>query len=421
MDTALQQEWYSKGQVYAQAVNEMVAYTDKHGWDSWKGEEPKDKRSHLAEAVLNSLKAANAQGQVARFREQFPPAHLPFVQMLDQQGQSIQNIHFSDNERLVFTVGSSYQEQPTYILDGQTLRPLKEARCVGKSLENDVFALNMRSRKILLTQGQEGQVLHIFDLPHPNITVTDLLPFPDGKAVLLVSSGGIYYLSEERTQLMMPGPEELEEYFYDETEGDSLHILDMEHAAISPSGNFFCLGHQSSDHLVYNRQLELIAELPPESSYPHFALFAKDESQLIMNACHFYNGATYGVSTKDLPDFRTAEWPSEEERFQTIDEACRVYAGVATKDYYILGDAYGYIRAFDKKGNNLWRYFLGSTISGMALSPDENTLAVGTYAGILHKLKLNKGHRDTHTIGNGKHYEEFRLLMWKEENQALFW
>ena len=99
----------------------------------------------------------------------------------------------------------------------------------------------------------------------------------------------------------------------------------------------------------------------------------------------------------------------------------RVYVGTTTKDYYILGDAYGYIKAFDKNGNCIWRHYLGSTISGITISDNEQTLWVSTYAGILHKLKLGKRHRDTHTIGNGNHYEDFRLILWKDEEKELWW
>jgi hypothetical protein len=98
-----------------------------------------------------------------------------------------------------------------------------------------------------------------------------------------------------------------------------------------------------------------------------------------------------------------------------------VYAGVATGFGYILGDAFGYIRAFTKDGRKLWRHFLGSTITGMAISDNGQTLWVGTAAGIVHKLLLGKGHRDTHTIGNGDHYEAFRMIFWKGERTPLIW
>lgn len=99
----------------------------------------------------------------------------------------------------------------------------------------------------------------------------------------------------------------------------------------------------------------------------------------------------------------------------------RVYVGLASRNFYILGDAYGYIKAIDKDGNELWAHYLGSTISGMTISDDQKTLWVGSSSGILHKLILGKGHRDNHTIGNGNHYEEFRLLIWKNEPQIWKW
>jgi hypothetical protein len=65
------------------------------------------------------------------------------------------------------------------------------------------------------------------------------------------------------------------------------------------------------------------------------------------------------------------------------------------------------------------RYYIGGTISAMAVSEDARTLYVGGYAGGLHQLKLDAGHRDNHTIGSGNHYEECRWLFWKSEAGPL--
>ncbi len=60
-------------------------------------------------------------------------------------------------------------------------------------------------------------------------------------------------------------------------------------------------------------------------------------------------------------------------------------------------------------------------ISGIAVSEDEKVLWVGTHAGALHKLIVDKGVRDTHTIGTSQLFEEFRLLIWKDEPQVWQW
>ena len=126
-----------------------------------------------------------------------------------------------------------------------------------------------------------------------------------------------------------------------------------------------------------------------------------------------------GVKSEDLEGLNIEPW-QESGLFQVIDDSMRVYHGVAHRDIYILGDAGGYIRAIDRNGAQIWRHFLGSTISGMAISDDGETLWVATCAGVIHKLLIGKGHRDNQTIGNGNHFEDFRLILWKGES-ALLW
>ena len=155
-----------------------------------------------------------------------------------------------------------------------------------------------------------------------------------------------------------------------------------------------------------------------QSSYPHFCLFSADDTQLITNSCHFYNGVTIGVDRALLKcglEVEAYSYDEEgEQNFTLIDDAMRVYAGVATRDFYILGDAYGYIKAVGKDGRKIWRHYLGGTIKSMALSEDGGVLFVGTYGGRLHKLRLGAG-QDRHTIGNGNHKEEFRLIAYEDK------
>lgn len=83
----LKEKWQSQGENYAQAVNEMVAFAEEHGWENWKGKEPEDKRSDIAPEVFSLLKKANQENQVEAFRENFPPAFLPFAEMLEEKNK----------------------------------------------------------------------------------------------------------------------------------------------------------------------------------------------------------------------------------------------------------------------------------------------------------------------------------------------
>lgn len=412
-NTKIQEEWFSEGEQYATEINEMIDFGEKNGWENWKGKEPEDKRAHLAQNIFDLLKSANQNRDTENFRVFFPPAHTPIIPLLENRSQSIEHLQFISDQKIVFLTGTSYEQRKAYLLDHDEITELDEnIYAIGKSKQNNVFAI-AADHKISLYKGWDGALINEFPLDQTaEYGITELIPFNDGSKVILVTSEGIYLVSQKEEKLIHPLNEDDEE--------DWSPNIDMENAALSYDNSYIVVGDQSYDHRILDPEGNTLGTIGAQSSYPHFCLFAKDDSQLITNSCHFYNGITIGISSDQYVE-ADIEAYTESDDYVVINEEMRVYAGVAAKDYYILGDAYGYIKAFDKKGNTIWRHFLGSTISGMTLSDDEEMLWVAAHSGILHKLKLGKGHRDTHTIGNGNHYEEFRLLIWKNEPQIWKW
>ncbi|WP_103070400.1 hypothetical protein [Aquimarina sediminis] len=406
------EEWNTLGNTYATGINEMVAFGEKHGWDKWKGEEPKDERGYLADEVYRLLKEANENGTVEEFRTNYPPAHSPLIKLLQKKSQNIEQLHFINNEKIIFLVGTAYQNRQAYILnENKTIELDSSIRAIGKSKKNNVFAI-LANNRIATTQGWEGEIIETFILDQTkDIGVTELIPFNDGLKLLLTTSEGIYIISKSHEEMIHPIPDPEDE------EWDP--YIDMENATLSNDNQFIVVGDQGADHRILNVKGEQIGEIGPQSSYPHYCLFSKDDSQLITNSCHFYNGITIGVDTDTITGLKIEAY-EESETYKVIDDGMRVYTGLTTKEYYILGDAYGYIKAFDKEGKCVWRHFLGSTISSLTISDDEKTLWVGSCSGMIHKLRLGKGHRDNHTIGDGNHFEEFRLILWKEE-PILMW
>lgn len=409
----IQEEWNSKGENYAREINEMVEFGEKNGWENWKGKEPEDKREHLAEAVISQLKKANIEKNIERFRNDFPPSHTPIISFLEKQSQSIKQLHFINEQKIVFLIGSAYQKRQAYLLNNDhTLELDKSINAIGKSKQNNIFAIATES-KISTFKGWEGELISEFTLNEiAKLGITELIPFNDGNRLLIVTSEGIYLVSKNEEKLIHPLNEENEE--------DWSSNIDMENATLSNDNRYIVVGDQCYDHRILDSNGNTLGSIGPQSSYPHFCLFSKDDSQLITNSCHFYNGVTISIDSDRFNGINIEAY-TESEDYKVIDEEMRVYVGLATRDYYILGDAYGNIKAFDKNGNKIWRHFLGSTISGMTISDDQQTLWVGSSSGILHKLRIDKGHRDNHTIGNGNHYEEFRLLIWKNEPQIWKW
>lgn len=409
----IKEEWNLLGEKYTSEVNAMVEFGEKNGWEKWKGKEPTDKRDHLAAEVITRLKEANQNGTVTQFRADFPPAHSPLIEYLKAQGQSIEQLHYIENEKIVFLSGASYQKRQAYLLDGDKVIELESSiDAIGKSKRNNVFAI-AADQKIVTTQGWQGDVICIFHLNSTKIkAITDLIPFNDGKKVLLVSSDGIYILSENSEVLIHPVPDI-------DDEGWSSDI-DMENATFSNDNQYIVVGDQCSDHRILDQDLEEVGSIGPQSAYPHFCLFSADDEQLVTNSCHFYNGVTIGASTSTLKGLHIEAY-EKDNSYPVIDDNMRVYAGIAVNDHYILGDAHGYIKAFSKDGKCIWKHYVGSTISGITISDDQKFLWVGSNSGMLHKLKLRGGHRDLQTIGNGPHFEEFRLIIWKGEEKILKW
>ena len=290
-----------------------------------------------------------------------------------------------------------------YLLEGErVIGVADDVIAVGKSKRNEIYAL-LRRGEVELIKGYDGkgggEFIAKFSC-EATISYEDveILPFNDGSKALLVSCDGIFLVCDGGAKLIHPVRKE---YAY----------IAMANAALSNDNELIALGDQDEGHFVTNAQGEMLGEIYPQSSYPHFCLFSADDTQLITNSCHFYNGVTIGVDRAALK--RGAQIYRDRD-FTLVDDEMRVYAGVATQDFYILGDAYGYIRAVGKDGRKIWRHYLGGTIKSMALSEDGSVLFVGTYGGRLHKLCLGAG-QDSHTIGNGNHKEEFRLIAYEDK------
>jgi hypothetical protein len=413
MNKSLQTSWEAKGHLYANEIKAMIEAGELPGPDNRNGEKPADDRCELALEVLSLLKKANKEGTIDTFRTQFSPAYAPFLHIIQEQGQSIENLCFISDNTIAFVIGTAYEKRKAYILSDRTVVRLNDTiQSIGKSLQNGIFAI-ADNNSVITYKGWRGKKIFEFKLPEgEEPAISQVIPFNDGLSVLLISSEGIYLLTTRGNTMIHPIPDA------DDQEWTS--YIDMEHATLSHDNTFIALGDQCSAHRILNRYGQEIAAIAPQSTYPHYALFSKDGQQVVLNSCHFYNGITIGVPTSDIHGLQTETY-TDNYKHTVIDKSSRIYTAVATSTYYIFGDAAGYIKAFDKEGNNLWYYFLGDTIISMTLSDDEKTLWVASCSGMIHTLKLNAGQRDNHIIGNGNHYEEFRIIFWKNEPHHLIW
>lgn len=190
----LQRKWFTQGEKYAKAINEMVAFGKKHGWDQWKGEEAEDKRAPLIDAVIAQLKQANQANTIDAFRVDFPPAYEPMLPLLEEKSQYIGDIVTIDADTVAFLAGTSYEVRTPYLIKGTEVEVLDHTiKGMGKAMRGTVIALAY-SDKIVTHQGWNGSVIAEFKLNE--IAISKLIPFNDGKRVLVVSTQGVYLVEE---------------------------------------------------------------------------------------------------------------------------------------------------------------------------------------------------------------------------------
>src|SRR5688572_24685721 len=105
----------------------MIAFGETHGWSNWKGEEPIDNRDHLASPILSLLRKANKEGTIDEFRTHFPPAHAPFINNIQEQGQSIENLCYINDNKIAFVIGAAYEKRQAYLLTNRTVEKLRDS------------------------------------------------------------------------------------------------------------------------------------------------------------------------------------------------------------------------------------------------------------------------------------------------------
>jgi hypothetical protein len=429
-------EWRDKVLAYAANVNAFVARGLSIGWEAAGREPPEPDLGHLVPNFIEALRHANERGTFGLLREEWPPAHAPLIPWLQKHGRAIPLVRFLDDGSLVARIGTQYEKEAKSVhIRGDTVLELPTVAAFGRSPNRKYFAF-AREDGIEIREGWTGQRTALCPWPsgtedvpsdfevsafeqHP--TPTRLVPFPDGGRVLLVSGDGIFVLAPNSVRRLLPTREQLRDHFSwlrEKYPTDPLTCsIDMEHGSVSNDGTLIAVGEQSSAHLLFDSDLQLVLQLAPASEYPHHAVFSADDTVLALNSCHFYSGTTVGIATAALRNRANA---SAQEPFQLQDGA-RVYAAVARNDEFIVGDASGYVRAFDTTGRYRWQQFIGSSVGDIDLSADGRHLAVSTYAGFLSIFRLDAGEQHPYQIGNGNHLEECRWIFWKGERAPLIW
>jgi WD40 repeat protein len=428
--------WKEEGAAYAKALNDYMRRGQAEGWDKVERLQIEDHRSKLADDVYQLLKQANQAKEFKQFRKNFPPAYDPFDAYHKNSTVSFTSLLFIDNERLAVGTANSIDGARTWLISGERICQIPQTNVFGISPDRAYIA---KLKPQAMTLHKSWDAPPVVTLPWPANGVSfegsiplksyphtvSLIPFPDGKRVLLAGTDGIFVITSDSAQLLHPCAEKLREEFthWRSQSPEANLVLDvpMGHAALSKDGRYIAVGSQDSTHLILDgKTYKPLADIGNIMDYPHLACFSDDGTQAAFNSCHFYSGCTIGVLLTKIRDLKTPAFELKAPLVELQAES-RAYAAVSTGNLYIIGDALGHLWAFDTSGRHHWRWFLGSTIQSLALSPDGKQLAVASHSGTLHILELNADAIDPYSIGTGGHRELRRWIFWEYPNTPLLW
>ncbi|MDY8045415.1 hypothetical protein UY416_03810 [Paenibacillus polymyxa] len=396
-------------------------------WQQEQSEPNQDERPKMAKDIFRMIREANQAGEMEQLRREIPAASWPLTPAFEEALQAVRPIAFvNGGNEVILHAGNPRERGTIYVTGKDRILQIPGLHRVGCSPDGTYFALvdgqgiRIVRQPDLNLQGEETAHFQWKDIQgrlkasipdleclgdeeHPEDILDEVIPFGDGQRLLLVCGYGVYLLAGDQVDLIHPKASERRKLELEDT------IVDMAHGAVSRDGRWIAYGSQMSEHMLMDLSDKTVHTLEPSFSYPHYALFSKDDLDVWYNACHFYNGATIQVSIAEVEQGlaqNKEEWPM-------MNEEMRVYAATALTQGSILGDAYGYLRLIDREGRELWRYFVGSTISGLAVTPDESMLAVGTYGGMLHLIDLQSGTKDEYSIGTAPIHETARWVIWR--------
>lgn len=351
------------------------------------------------EEVISLLRKANQEGETETFRKLFPPSHDLLVGELDRLGQTIANVVLTEDNTILFRVGNEKEEGCLYYIKNNQVASIPTAAYAGISKDKQQIGIAYQT-DIRLYAG-DGKQIQTFQWPeeaeeNKNVyQVKSLIPFRNGKKILLVTVGGIFVLDPDGSSLLIHPQNEVPEH------------LDMVHGDVSPRDGLIAVGDQDSDHIVLDAMYgyEESEVIEKELSYADFALFNGDGSYVLMNSCQMYDGASVilGMDTDDVTD---------------VELSGRFTAGTSWDKAFIVGDINGNLYSINPDGTWNWTYYVGSTVKGMDISRDGKKLIVGTSAGMLHLLQLEYEEEN----GEVKKITEVkRFAAWKGEETVYKW
>ncbi len=387
--------WVKEGRAFSTALNAYVDRVYAVGVNK-AGPEPSDTREDMADYVREQLAALNAKGEHRRARELFPPAYEPFT--YEPLGREVNQIKRLADGRTIVRVDAD-----VYVVERDRITSVPDVTFFAMSPDRRFVAKGYDDR-IDVHEGWDGAKLRTIPLtPKLRNSTSQVHLTADGDALLLAGEGGIFWVSEGGSRLLMP-----------EGRDDDEISLSYPHAALSPNGRFVALGCQDSSHELIDRKTGTRHRFNTVSSYPHFAMFHDSRPEVLFNSVHGLYGS--GSVLANVDEIAT----NKGEQVRLFDRRSWLFSAAPLTDAYLLGDRGGYVWCIGVDGKQRFYLFLGSSLTAMDVTPDKKTLLVGSIAGYVIEIDLTAPGRDPMLLTNGNVKETARWIFWRGHDPMIW-
>ena len=432
--------WIERGKKYTETVNRYHAAMDKRQTEIEAGKKPPeipepkdDPRKGIAKEVLRVAKLVlptASVAEIAQWRAAFPFGYDAFIKAYADDSCSVEQCFALDSSDYAIIIKNFNGHKFSLgVKRGNEWKFDPSIHCVGRSHHRKTWAF-ANANDIETRDGFDGKKIHAFAYPRGNEGLPAwlklgptkeaqradvIVPFIDGKRVLLANETGVYLLdataSKATEKVKRLHPQEFNKegpytWGKNKDESDSALSLSMVHVALSPDEKYIALGEQDSSHMLLNVQGKVIATADV-GNYPHYALFDRTSKHVLFNECHFYSGITSVVALSQVAPTHTGK-PIELKK-KPVDEVLRVYSATAGQNSFYLGGS-GYMNCVDVEGKNLWRHHIGGSVKDIDLMNEERQLLVASYSGLLVCYELREGQSDPMRIGDSPLWDAERWL-----------
>jgi hypothetical protein len=432
----LSNQWNQLGRAHCGQISQQVAaLVADPDTDGRRFEWPNDPRNEaMAEAVIEQVQQLNLDGNWTEARQQFDPAHAPFIPFLNDFGQNVACVTILGPDEYLVRLDTTEDGGTLHIIgDVINQRPDILAVAASRNHEHLVIAKedgfwishSLDAPPTGYIDWMEGCLLHALN----TLQVSD-----DGRIIAIVPgnesgvwiadvspSAGTWHRAYPSTQFLLERAGNGDE----DDEEDNNWTDSMMHCALSPDGRFIAYGSQCYRHFVDailpDGTTQRWGEIGYHSEYPHNACFSNDSSYVAVNSCHFYNGATVAAKVADIEGEQT-ECYEESDLVTSIDSMLRVYAstwlpaGVAgSADGAFALAGLGYLNVADPTGALAFRQEFGSSASSIDYCPKTRRLVLGSYSGFLHVYDVDTEESPDRVCGYKPRKELYRWVFWRDQ------